>query len=79
VCRHILADLSSSTPSAQSPGVGDARSPGEDARMELPGVAIGILDNGVITARGFAPTSRDARHPKRIFPIASISKTLPRR
>ncbi len=45
----------------------------------MPGVAIGILDNGVITTRGLGVTNVDDPLPvtdHTVFPIASISKTF---
>jgi CubicO group peptidase (beta-lactamase class C family) len=45
----------------------------------VPGVAIGILDNGVITARGLGVTNVNeplAVTEETVFPIASISKTF---
>ena len=45
----------------------------------VPGVAIGIVDNGVITTRGVGVTNLDnplAVTDHTVFPIASISKTF---
>ena len=45
----------------------------------MPGVAIGILDNGVITTRGLGVTNVNEPLPvteDTVFPIASISKTF---
>src|SRR6187200_2922300 len=53
-----------------------------EARMRefnVPGVAIGIFDNGVITTRGLGVTNIEERLPvtdHTVFPIASISKTF---
>ena len=53
-----------------------------DAKMReyrVPGVAIGVLDNGVVTTRGLGVTSVDDPLPvtaHTVFPIASISKTF---
>ena len=46
---------------------------------QVPGVAIGILDNGVITTRGLGITNVNNAQPvteHTVFPIASISKTF---
>ena len=53
-----------------------------EAKMKefhVPGVAIGVLDNGAITTRGLGITNvNDPRPitPQTVFPIASISKTF---
>ncbi|MBY0495827.1 MAG: beta-lactamase family protein [Cyanobacteria bacterium] len=47
--------------------------------FKVPGVAIGILDHGVITARGLGVTNVNDAKPvtaETAFPIASISKTF---
>jgi len=47
--------------------------------FNVPGVAIGIFDNGVITTRGLGVTNIDEPLPvtdHTVFPIASISKTF---
>jgi CubicO group peptidase (beta-lactamase class C family) len=47
--------------------------------FHVPGVAIGIFDNGVVTTRGFGVTNVDDPLPvteHTVFPIASISKTF---
>jgi CubicO group peptidase (beta-lactamase class C family) len=80
----LLAGASSSTPSAQSPANAkfDAIAALTEAKMReyhVPGVAIGILDNGVITSRGWGVTNVNDPRPvtaETVFPIASISKTF---
>ena len=53
-----------------------------EAKMKefnVPGVAIGVLDHGVITARGLGVTNVNEPLPvteETVFPIASISKTF---
>jgi CubicO group peptidase (beta-lactamase class C family) len=53
-----------------------------EARMRefnVPGVAIGVFDNGVVTTRGLGVTNVDDPlpvTPHTVFPIASISKTF---
>src|SRR5262245_37185387 len=45
----------------------------------VPGVAIGIFDNGILTTRGLGVTNVDDPSPvteHTVFPIASISKTF---
>ena len=47
--------------------------------FQIPGVAIGILDNGVVTTRGLGVTNVNDPQPitaHTVFPIASISKTF---
>ena len=49
------------------------------AEYRVPGVAIGIVDNGVVTIRGLGVTSVEDPLPvtaHTVFPIASISKTF---
>src|SRR5262245_13250411 len=49
------------------------------AEYHVPGVALGILDNGVVTIRGLGVTSVEDPLPvtaHTVFPIASISKTF---
>ena len=78
----VLAALSASTPSAQTGAKFDAIVAITEAKMreyKVPGVAIGILDNGVITARGLGVTNVNEPLPitaETVFPIASISKTF---
>ena len=46
---------------------------------QVPGVAIGIFDNGVVTTRGLGITNVEDPLPvtdHTVFPIASISKTF---
>jgi CubicO group peptidase (beta-lactamase class C family) len=79
----VLALLSSS-PAAQAPPNTkfDAIAALAEAKMReyhVPGVAIGILDNGVITTRGLGVTNLEDPLPVNdhtVFPIASISKTF---
>jgi CubicO group peptidase (beta-lactamase class C family) len=53
-----------------------------EAKMKefgVPGVAVGILQNGVVTIRGFGVTNVEDPQPVNahtVFPIASISKTF---
>ena len=52
---------------------------GKMREHRVPGVAIGIVDNGVITTRGLGVTNVDDPLPvteHTVFPIASISKTF---
>jgi CubicO group peptidase (beta-lactamase class C family) len=52
---------------------------GKMREHRVPGVAIGIVDNGVITTRGLGITNVDDPLPvteHTVFPIASISKTF---
>src|SRR5262249_34586174 len=47
--------------------------------FHVPGVAVGILNNGVVTLRGLGVTNVDDPRPvteHTVFPIASISKTF---
>ena len=47
--------------------------------FNVPGVAIGIFDNGVVTTRGLGVTNVEDPlpvTPHTVFPIASISKTF---
>src|SRR3954469_6077543 len=47
--------------------------------FQVPGVAIGIFDNGVVTTRGLGVTNIEEPLPitdHTVFPIASISKTF---
>ena len=49
------------------------------AEYRVPGVALGIVDNGVVTIRGLGVTSVEDPLPvtaHTVFPIASISKTF---
>jgi CubicO group peptidase (beta-lactamase class C family) len=49
------------------------------AEYRVPGVAVGIVDNGVVTIRGLGVTSVEDPLPvtaHTVFPIASISKTF---
>ncbi len=91
--KRILAAIAaltviSSTPAAQT-GVTTSSNPRFDALAALveakmrdynvPGVALGILDNGVITTRGLGVTNVNEPLPvtgETVFPIASISKTF---
>lgn len=78
----ILAALSATAPGAQSPSRFDALMSFADAQMKehrVPGVAIGIVDNGTITTRGLGITNVEEPLPvtdHTVFPIASISKTF---
>src|SRR5690349_23601929 len=76
--------LISSTPAAQSPPNPkfDAIAALAEAKMKefnVPGVAIGIFDNGRVTTRGLGVTNVEDPLPvteHTVFPIASISKTF---
>jgi hypothetical protein len=79
-----LFGLVSSAPSAQAPPNAkfEALAALTEAKMReyhVPGVAIGVLDNGVITSRGLGVTNvnnAQAVTAETVFPIASISKTF---
>ena len=79
-----LFGLISSAPSAQAPPNAkfEALAALTEAKMReyhVPGVAIGVLDNGVITSRGLGITNVNNPLPvtaETVFPIASISKTF---
>jgi len=83
VAIGVLA-LIPSAPAAQAPANAkfEAIASLAEAKMReyhVPGVAIGILDNGVITARGLGVTNVNEPLPvtaETVFPIASISKTF---
>jgi CubicO group peptidase (beta-lactamase class C family) len=75
--------LISSAPAAQTPNAKfDAIAALTEAKMReyhVPGVAVGVLENGVITARGLGVTNVNqplAVTAETVFPIASISKTF---
>ena len=74
VCIHPAA--------AQSPDKFDALVAFAEAKMKehrVPGVAIGIVDNGAIKTRGLGVTNVEDPLPvteHTVFPIASISKTF---
>jgi CubicO group peptidase (beta-lactamase class C family) len=76
--------LISSSPAAQAPPNAkfDAIAALAETKMReyhVPGVAIGILDNGVVTTRGLGVTNLEDPLPvtdHTVFPIASISKTF---
>ena len=86
--KRILLALAvlaaSGVPSAQAPPTAkfDALAALAAAKMrefQVPGVAIGILDNGVMTTRGLGLTNVNDPQPitpATVFPIASISKTF---
>ena len=77
-----LAALYVTAPVAQSPNRFDALVSFAEAKMKehrVPGVAVGIVDNGVITTRGLGITNVEDPLPvtdHTVFPIASISKTF---
>ena len=76
--------LIATSPVAQSPPNSkfDAIAALAEAKMReyhVPGAAIGILDNGMITTRGLGVTNLEDPlpvHDHTVFPIASISKTF---
>ncbi|MGH9220415.1 MAG: serine hydrolase domain-containing protein, partial [Vicinamibacterales bacterium] len=79
----LLAALAGVAPGAQAPaGRFDALVAFAEGKMRehrVPGVAIGIVDNGAITTRGRGITNVDDPLPvteHTVFPIASISKTF---
>ena len=80
----VILALIASSPAAQAPPNTkfDAIAALAEAKMReyhVPGVAIGILDNGVITTRGLGITNVEDPLPVNdhtVFPIASISKTF---
>jgi CubicO group peptidase (beta-lactamase class C family) len=87
--RRISAALAAisliyAIPSAQAPANAkfDAIAALAEAKMKefgVPGMAIGILDNGVVTTRGLGVTNVTNPQPiteHTVFPIASISKTF---
>ena len=77
-----MAALYIATPVAQPPNRIDALVSFAEAKMKehrVPGVAVGIVDNGVITTRGLGITNVEdplAVTDHTVFPIASISKTF---
>jgi CubicO group peptidase (beta-lactamase class C family) len=77
-----LAALSIAAPQAQPPNRFDTLIAFAEAKMKehrVPGVAIGIIDNGEITTRGLGMTNVEEPLPvteHTVFPIASISKTF---
>jgi CubicO group peptidase (beta-lactamase class C family) len=78
-----ILGLIASTPTAQTPQAKfDAIAALTEARMReyrVPGVAIGVLENGVITTRGLGVANVNEPKPvtgHTVFPIASISKTF---
>lgn len=78
----VIAVISLAAPRAQAPNRLDALITFADAKMKeyrVPGVAIGIVDNGAITTRGLGITNVEEPLPvtdHTVFPIASISKTF---
>ncbi len=80
----VLAGVLSSSPGAQSPPTAkfEAIAALAEAKMReyhVPGVAIGIFDNGRMTTRGLGVTNVNEPLPvteHTVFPIASISKTF---
>jgi CubicO group peptidase (beta-lactamase class C family) len=83
VALASLVLLAGMAPKAQVPaGRFDALIAFAEHKMrehKIPGVAIGIVDNGVITTRGLGITNVDEPLPVNahtVFPIASISKTF---
>jgi CubicO group peptidase (beta-lactamase class C family) len=80
----LLAVSAIAAPAAQAPATSkfDAIAALAEAKMReyhVPGVAIGILDNGVVHTRGLGVTNvEDPLHvtDHTVFPIASISKTF---
>ena len=78
-----LAALAGVAPAAQAPaGRFEALVAFAEGKMRehrVPGVALGIVDNGAITTRGLGVTNVDDPLPvteHTVFPIASISKTF---
>ena len=78
-----IVALSHRAPLAQAPASRfDALAAFAEVKMRdyrVPGVALGILDNGVVTTRGLGVTNVEEPLPvtgHTVFPIASISKTF---
>src|SRR5688500_13137573 len=78
-----LAALAGAAPAAQPPagrfGALAAFAEGKMREHRVPGVAIGIVDDGAITTRGLGVTNVEDPLPvtdHTVFPIASISKTF---
>jgi CubicO group peptidase (beta-lactamase class C family) len=77
----IAGSTTAQTPRAADPRF-DALATLAEAKMaeyRVPGVALGIVDNGVVTIRGFGVASVEDPLPvtaHTVFPIASISKTF---
>ena len=79
----VLFALAAAAPGAQrNDSRFDAIAALAEAKMKefhVPGVAIGVFDNGVVTTRGLGVTNVDDPlpiTPHTVFPIASISKTF---
>src|SRR4030095_8707039 len=81
----VLIGLSAVSPAAQAPvtrGRFEAITSLAEAKMReygVPGVAIGIIENGVVTTKGLGVTNLEDPLPiteHTVFPIASISKTF---
>ena len=79
----MLAVLPTTAARAQAPndrfGAVAARAEAKMREYRIPGVAIGIVDNGVVTTRGLGVTNLEDPHAvtdHTVFPIASISKTF---
>ncbi len=83
-CLLLVAAIAvcAAAPGAQTPGRFDGLVTFAETKMRehrVPGVAIGIVDNGVITTRGLGVTNVEdplAVTDHTVFPIASISKTF---
>jgi CubicO group peptidase (beta-lactamase class C family) len=81
--RDLSRAESRDAPQAQAPASRfDALAAFAEAKMReyrVPGVALGIVDNGVVTTRGLGVTNVEDPlpvHGHTVFPIASISKTF---
>jgi CubicO group peptidase (beta-lactamase class C family) len=77
----VAASTTAQTPRAADPRVESLATLAEAkmAEYHVPGVALGIVDNGVVTIRGLGVTSVEDPLPvtaHTVFPIASISKTF---
>jgi CubicO group peptidase (beta-lactamase class C family) len=78
----VMALFQVASPAAQPAGRFEALIAFAEAKMQehrVPGVAIGIVDNGVIATRGLGVTNVEDPLPvtaHTVFPIASISKTF---
>jgi CubicO group peptidase (beta-lactamase class C family) len=84
-CVALAVVSFTAAPRAQAPGPAgrfDALVAFAEARMRehrVPGVALGIIDNGVVSTRGLGVTNVEDPLPvtgHTVFPIASISKTF---
>ena len=78
-----VVTLAAAAPRAQAPATRfdslAAFAEGKMREFNVPGIAVGIVDNGAVTTRGFGITNVEEPLPvtgHTVFPIASISKTF---